>query len=255
MTSLKENFLISMGESINKIDSNNKNNKNNKIGNFSPLCEKTKVNTSARTSGPLRVSPLDLISDEELFDSSEDKGVLSSRETRNWQEDISAIAYNDQMDVEYAKMSIFKTKSGGIQLALSYRNSTLYNNKLQTVLFSMTNNKKDFLGNLNSIWGPGTSSLEPYKTLALSLKGGVVDYIGKGRPGQASSKTKIRRAPLFADSVALVKTTNDDHLLVTVQHHGFTCKWFFNNSELDSDVDLRKPMGTKEYRRSEKYGF
>lgn len=242
---------------IDKIDSNDRIDRIDCIGNFTHEGENTKGNTSARPLGTSSLSLEELLSGEALPDAQESKGVLSSRNFRSWEKEISEITYNRRSDVTYAKMSVFKNAAGDMQLALVYRNPELYQNRLQKVLFQLTSNRKDFLNNLNLIWGPGTRDKfnGRYREIALKMKQGVILYAGKGRPAQKQTKGKIARAPLYPESVAFVYG-HDEHLVVVVDHHGFQCNWFFSIEEFNTTQNnLKMPIAVKEYRRSEQHGY
>ncbi len=250
-----------MGEYNIKITNNTKNTKTTKTtknGNVVHIDEIANGLSSARPHEAVRIDPFELISDESLHDCAQEKSGIGECEFRNWDEEISQINYNNQMDVTYAKLSIFKTKKNIINLNFTYRNPQLYNNSLQTVLFSLTDKKKDFLGNLNAIWGPHTNTREPYATVATAMKTGIIACAGKGRPSKKSIPGQMqRRAPLYPDSVAFFKVTKDAEYMFTVQHHGFAWKWFFNDDNIDfkQQGGYNRPLATGEYRRSEHYGY
>ena len=251
-----------MGEHINKTNKTNKNNKynktnkTNKIGNVVHLDEIANGFTSARPREAVRVDPLSFISEETSLDASQEKSGYRECEFRDYEKEIKEYTWNSQLDVTWAKLSIFKQKSNRIQLALHYVNQSAFGpNKIQHVLFAMTDVKKDFLGNLDHVWGPDTKLRPLYATLATGLKSGVLEQIGKGRPAKNYGTHSTRLAPLYAESVAYIKHNHtDNEWCVGVAHHGFEQFFYFNNLNFDIE-DLKQPVATKEYRRSIEYGY
>ena len=258
----KHNTLEEIGPvevgNINKINYINKNNNNNKIVNYHFSSEKETSSQSSTTSFENTSLPSnDFVLGQESLDSKEKRSVVGEDdkpEKRDYDADVANMKFERDMDVSYAKLSVWR-KPKEILIAIAYRNAELYGNKLQYVQYSLTPSVNNFLHNLNNIWGPGTRKRELYHTIATGMKAGYIEQAGKGRPKVVGSTGSSRRAPLYANSVCMMYPAKDKLQQINIWHNGVKLKFVLDQHDFLDAPKPGKPIATKEYRRSETYGF
>jgi hypothetical protein len=199
----------------------------------------------------------DFVLGQESLDSKEKRSVVGEDdkpEKRDYDADVAAMPLEQDMDVSYAKLSLWQ-KPKEILVAIAYRNAKLYDNKLQYVQYSLTPSSDNFLHNLNNIWGPGTRKREPYHTIATGMKAGFIEQAGKGRPKVTNQTRGTRRAPLYANSVCMMYPQENKLRKINIWHNGVKLKFVLDQHDFVDPPQPGKPVATKEYRRSETYGF
>ena len=246
-------------DKIDKIDNTNRINRidrNDNIGIFTSMEKNTNSSSSSRPVGFSEENMLEVFSGVELLDFQENKGLVDSRpQLRNYSQELEETNWMEMPAITYAKLSLFHQKNKQLQISLHYRHPELYGNRLQQVLFAMTTNRKDFVDNLNRIWGPGTRDRAIYRMTYLRMKEGEILCAGKGRRANSRTANKQKMAPLYVESVAFVDRSND-MIRITTMHHGFRWSWYISEEEFTrDDCQAGRPFVTKEYRRNEQYGY
>ena len=214
--------VVRLGVSINTIDTIDTIDTNNKIDTIGIYTSdvKAKSVSSSRSLERTETKTLDFISDE--------TSIVKCQE---------------------------KSGIGGRPAMLQFRDETMTLGKLVKAAFSMTVNTKDFRGNLNKRWGPGTSDREPYATLVKGLRTGELEYIGKGRRVKPPGVKSQKLGTSIPSSVAYISTNTDQGgMRVGISHLGFEWKWWFVEAEL-KNPNKHNMIASKQYRRSIEYGY
>ena len=249
--------VVRLGVSINTIDTIDTIDTNNKIDTIGIYTSdvKAKSVSSSRSLERTETKTLDFISDETSIVKCQEKSGIGGRPAiKDYESELAEQQHHTFSDITYAKISIFEKKDT-YELMLQFRDETMTLGKLVKAAFSMTVNTKDFRGNLNKRWGPGTSDREPYATLVKGLRTGELEYIGKGRRVKPPGVKSQKLGTSIPSSVAYISTNTDQGgMRVGISHLGFEWKWWFVEAEL-KNPNKHNMIASKQYRRSIEYGY
>lgn len=221
--------------------------------------QNTKTCSSSRPVGKDQPDIIDLIYSEELSDSHEIKGLGNSAPAyRDWNQEIAQLEPVNQMDITYAKVSMIQKKRKSFEINLAIRNERL--NQYQRVAFKMSQRRRDFFSNLDTIWGPGTRELPLFRSIATAWRDGKIHAAGKGRPLKKQSQNRQHMANLFVNSVALAQIVEDHanqtaEWKISVWHQGFCHNFYIDQEDVDQEVAEGQCIASSEYRRRERYGY